>query len=428
MSVLEFLVKDMVTNWKFEHEKDQELLALINDSCEVYIVADGLDEADDELFSSPLDANSQMGLYNKATSDVIIKNLLAGRILPKAKKVITSRPDAFLNLHSDFKPNFNVRVLGLNLESQKALGLLLCNKSDAEYSKVEEKLDANPDLRAFCYNPLQCSITVQVLMNKQISETDSRIMSALILVENLLCMFRRNKHLQDELHDTVGGLAELAMQGMKDDRFIFEKEELTDLKRETLKQFFLSKTASIRRPGENILKGEKKFFFTHLLWQEFFAAMWLMFVSDEKQFRDSTEDLSGNRWRVVLPFTFGLQNNVVAEKIVVLFESFKGKSDDSLFCNKCKALRKFHYNAVDHGSTMEACRPALEAKQPSLDENVAERLPTSSILPPTPTQSRACATDHAFNIESSTEHSSTSNEATLQGDSPQILMNEVIVD
>ena len=243
MSVLEFLVKDMVTNWKFEHEKDQELLALINDSCEVYIVADGLDEADDKLFSSPLDANSQMGLYNKATSDVIIKNLLAGRILPKAKKVITSRPDAFLNLHSDFKPNFNVRVLGLNLESQKALGLLLCNKSDAEYSKVEEKLDANPDLRAFCYNPLQCSITVQVLMNKQISETDSRIMSALILVENLLCMFRRNKHLQDELHDTVGGLAELAMQGMKDDRFIFEKEELTDLKHETLKQFFFGKNS-----------------------------------------------------------------------------------------------------------------------------------------------------------------------------------------
>jgi len=284
-NVLEFLVKPLVPSWKFEHEKDEGLLALINDSCEVYIIADGLDEAEDKLFSSPLDPASQMGLYENATPDVIIKNLLAGRIFPKAKKVVTSRPDAFLNLHTDFKPNFNVRILGLSPESQEKLGLLLCNKSDADYSKVKEKLDANPDLRSFCYNPLQCNITIQVLRQMEFSENVSKITSSLIFIENLLRTLRRNKDLHTELLQTVKELAKLAVSGMKEDKFIFEKKDLNNLKHETLRQFFSAKAAFIRLPGENILEGDKRFFFTHLLWQEFFAAMWLMFLANENEFR-----------------------------------------------------------------------------------------------------------------------------------------------
>jgi len=430
-NVLEFLVKALVANWKFEHEKDQELLEQINNSCEVYIIADGLDEADDKLFSSPLDPASKMGLYDTATPDVIIKNLLAGRIFPKAKKVVTSRPDAFLNLHKDFKPNFNVRILGLSLESQETLGLQLCNKSVAEYSKVKEKLDANPDLRSFCYNPLQCNITVQVLRWMQLSEHVSTITSTLIFVENLLRILKRNEDLRSEILQTVKELAKLAVSGMNEDKFIFDKNNLNNLKHETLKQFFLAKTASIRLPGEGILEGDKKFFFTHLLWQEFFAAIWLMFVANKKQFREVLKVLSGTRWRVVLKFAFGLQNDKVTKKIMTMFESFDGKSDASLLSNKCKALRKFHQNALDNGSITETCRWALEANQPSLNEDVAERLPKSLTLPLTLSQSDACAIAHALSIKPSIrrqiemKHSSSANGTILQGDSLRILMDAV---
>ena len=431
MSVLEFLVKPLVANWKFEHEKDQELLALINDSCEVYIIADGLDEGDDKLFSSPLDFDSEMGLYDNATPDVIIKNLLAGRIFPKAKKVVTSRPDAFLNLHADFKPTFNVRVLGLSQESQETLSFLLCNKSVAEHSKVKEKLDANPDLRSFCYNPLQCNITVQVLMWMEFSENVTKITSTLIFVENLLHILKRNKNLRTELLQTVKELAELAVSGMKEDKFVFEKSDLTNLRHETLKQFFLAKTTSIQLPGESILEGDKRFFFTHLLWQEFFAAMWVMFLANKKQFRELLKVLSGSRWKVVLKFAFGFQNDEVTKRVMAIFESLPSKSDASLFSSKCNALRKFHQNALVDGSTTEPCRWALEANQPSLNQDVAERLPKSLTLPLTLSQSDACAVAHALSIEPSIprqiemEHSSTANGTILQGDSLRILMDAV---
>jgi len=430
-NVLEFLVKPLMASWKFEHEKDQELLALINDSCEVYIIADGLDEADDKLFSSPLEPASQMGLYDTATPDVIIKNLLAGRIFPKAKKVVTSRPDAFLNLHADFKPHFNVRILGLSLESQERLGLLLCNKSDAAYSKVKEKLNTNPDLRSLCYNPLQCNITVQVLMWMEFSEHVSKITSTLIFVENLLHILKRNKDLRAELLQTVKELAKLAVTGMNEDKFIFDKKDLNNLKHEILNQFFLAKSTSIRLPGENILEGDKRFFFTHLLWQEFFAAMWLMFVADKKHFREMLKVLSGPRWKVVLKFAFGFQNDEVTEKIMSLFEDIQGKSDASLLSKKCKALRKFHQNELDNGNIIEPCRWALEANQPSLNEDLAERLPKSLTLPLTLSQSDACAIAHALSIEPSIprqiqmEHSSTANGTILQGDSLRILMDAV---
>ena len=430
-NVLEFLVKPLVANWKFEHEKDQELLALINDSCEVYIIADGLDEAEDKLFSSPLDSASQMGLYDNATPDVIIKNLLTGRIFPNAKKVVTSRPDAFLNLHADFKPKFNVRILGLSLESQERLGFLLCNKSDAEYAKVKEKLDANPDLRSLCYNPLQCNITVQVLKWMKFSENASKITSTLIFVENLLHILRRNKELHADLLQTIRELAKLAVSGMKENKFIFDKKDLINLKHEILRQFFLAKAASIRLPGENILEGEKRFFFTHLLWQEFFATMWLMFLADEKQFREVLKVLSGTRWKVVLKFAFGFQNDEVMNKIMTLFESLQCKSDASLLSSKCKTLRIFHQNALDYGNITGPCRWALEANQPSLNQDVVERLPKSLTLPLTLSQSDACAIAHALSIEPSIprqiemEHSSTANGTILQGDSLRILMAAV---
>ena len=440
-NVLEFLVKPLLASWKFEDENDQGLLALINDSCEVYIIADGLDEAEDKLFSSPLDPASRMGLYDNATPDVIVKNLLAGRIFPKAKKVITSRPDAFLNLHKDFKPNFNVRILGLSLESQEELGLLLCNKSDAEYSKVKEKLDANPDLRSFCYNPLQCNITMQVLRRKEFSENVSKITSTLIFVQNLLHILRRNEDLHTELLQTVKELAKLAVTGMKEDKFIFEKKDLNNLKPKTLKQFLLAKTAFIRLPGENILEGDKRFFFTHLLWQEFFAAMWLMFLANKKEFREVLKVLSGTRWKVVLKFAFGFQNEKVTNLMITQFEILQGKSGASLISHKCKALRKLHQSTLDDGNITEPCRWALEANQPSLNQDLAERLPKSMTLPLTLSQSDACAIAHALSIEPpirrqmEMEHSSTANGTILQGDSLRILMDavnthghEVIVD
>ena len=153
------------------------------------------------------------------------------------------------------------------------------------------------------------------------------------------------------------------------------------------------------------------------------------------------EVLSGTRWKVVLKFAFGFQNAEVAKQMITQFESLQGKSGASLISHKCKALRKLHQSTLDDGNITEPCRWALEANQPSLNQDLAERLPKSMTLPLTLSQSDACAIAHALSIEPpirrqmEMEHSSTANGTILQGDSLRILMDavnthghEVIVD
>ena len=426
VNVLEFLVKPLVSDWTFDDYNDKALLRLISDSPNVYIVADGLDEGNDELFNKPLDPALRMGLYEQATPDVIIKNLFAGNILPKAKKLVTSRPAAFLNLDVNYKPKFNVRILGISREEQEKLVRLLCNESDA--AKVMEKLNANPDLISFCYNPLHCLIIVQRLKEMTDADNMTEISSTLIFVETLLSLLKRNKGLLKDFLDTLKRLSELAANGMKINNFIFDKKELNSIDEETLKQFFTAKTTTSYFRDENILEGDKRFFFVHLLWQEIFAALWLMFFASIEQFNELKKLVRNNRWRLVLKFAFGFQNNVVKEKILNAFQSLQ---QSSLFSLKRKALEEIFRDVLPKGDVIGPCRWALEANQPSLNEYLANDLPTDLRLPLTLSQSDASAVAYALSIQPVVPrqifmgHGSSEEGTILQGDSLRLLMNAV---
>jgi len=426
VNVLEFLVKPLVSDWTFDDYNDKALLRLISDSPNVYIVADGLDEGDDELYNKPLEPALRMGLYEQATPDVIIKNLFAGNILPKAKKLVTSRPAAFLNLDVNYKPKFNVRILGISRKEQENLVRLLCNESDA--AKVMEKLNANPDLISFCYNPLHCLIIVQRLKEMTDADKITEISSTLIFVETLLSLLKRNKGLLKEFAETLKGLSELAVSGMERNKFIFDKQELNDIDQETLKQFFIAKTTTSYCCEENILEGDKRFFFVHLLWQEIFAALWLMFFASIEQFNELLKLVRDNRWRLVLKFAFGFQNSVVKEKILNAFQSLQ---DSSLFSLKRKALVKIFRDALPKDGVIGPCRWALEANQRSLNEYLANDLPTDFHLPLTLSQSDASAIAYALSIQPVVPrqifmgHGSSEKGTILQGDSLRLLMNAV---
>jgi len=426
VSVLEFLVKPLVSGWRFDDQSDEALLGLINDSPNVYIVVDGLDEGDDELYNKPLDPALRMGLYEQATPDVIIKNLFAGNILPKAKKLVTSRPAAFLNLDVNYKPKFNVRILGISREEQEKLVRLLCNESDA--AKVMEKLNANPDLISFCYNPLHCLIIVQRLKEMTDADKITDISSTLIFVETLLSLLKRNEGLLEEFVETLKGLSELAVSGMERNKFIFDKQELNDIDQKTLKQFFLEKTTISYFWDENILEGDKIFFFVHLLWQEIFAALWLMFFASIEQFNELLELVRDNRWRLVLKFAFGFQNNVVKNKILNAFQSLE---ESSLFSSKRKALEKIFRDALTEGDVIGPCRWALEANHPSLNEYLANGLQMDFHLPLTLSQSDVSAIAYALSIQPVVPrqihmgHESSQEGTILQGDSLRLLMKAV---
>ena len=53
MTTFKLLVKELLHKWNTDRNTEQELIKIIDDLCDVYILIDGLDEAENGVFSNP---------------------------------------------------------------------------------------------------------------------------------------------------------------------------------------------------------------------------------------------------------------------------------------------------------------------------------------------------------------------------------------
>ena len=76
MTTFQLLVKELLHKWNTDRNTEQELIKITDDLCDVYILIDGLDEAENGVFSNPSKTTS---MFETATADKIIKNIFEGR-------------------------------------------------------------------------------------------------------------------------------------------------------------------------------------------------------------------------------------------------------------------------------------------------------------------------------------------------------------
>ena len=148
----------------------------------VSIVMDGLDEAD----IKPLASRSECHFSAKATAATFIKNLFFGDLFPFAKKIITSRPRQLAELSNNILPQFFfvVNLVGLNEEGQRKICNSICKKP-TESVKILEYLNSHPDLKSYCYVPVNAIVTMRILKEtgedewKQLDSLTSILVTAL---------------------------------------------------------------------------------------------------------------------------------------------------------------------------------------------------------------------------------------------------------
>jgi len=63
------------------------------------------------------------------------------------------------------------------------------------------------------------------------------------------------------------------------------------------------------------MEGDKKFYFSHLTWQEFFVAVNLMLVASRDEFEKALEHLFDDRWEVVSRCLYGFCNSSVMKSL-----------------------------------------------------------------------------------------------------------------
>ena len=369
MSVLEFLVKYTLPTWEHNRKNDNYLLTHLQKAQGVFIIIDGLDEVDFEILRI---RSPDISLYDYTFPDKILKNLLAGHLLPNAKKFISSRPGAFHQLHPHYRPHFVVKALGLSNASQSLLIEQLCT-NNRKCADVKKQLETHPNIARFCVNPMHCIMVIKHLLNTQNQNSKTVTLSQVFVSTFDACI--RSDHFKGNLK-SLAELTALAFHGIEQNQFIFPSNDLHGDK-SLLEVFLRLQIVSKREFHMKILDGDKRFFFSHLQWQEFFAALHLMFVVTVEKFSETVVYLHQPRWSFVAKFLFGFCSPPVGRMAAAIFPG----EWEQTFETKQQILKKEVLRLLSSGVLkkqayiFKLCGWAFEANSDSTSEMIVASLP-----------------------------------------------------
>ncbi|XP_076811496.1 NACHT, LRR and PYD domains-containing protein 3-like isoform X3 [Clavelina lepadiformis] len=332
-NVLEFLVTSSGCEWAHSLESDKILIKLLENNPNVVIAIDGLDEAP-IVWAQP---SHKVSIYRSASAEDFIKNLLSGEILQQAKKLVTSRPRQFYDMHEDYRPEFIVNIMGLKKESQKSLCRKLCSGQN-ESDKVLGYLENHPSLFAYCYVPVNCIITMYCIQRSFQEYVSASLDSITSILAFALERFCRTPHIRETTNENTSrqssasiasqlfafkALCLLAWNGFKNRKIIFKEDDLSEVNiGKKMLNAFLQTDINIEDENDfrlRIFDDDKRSYFSHLIWHEMFVAVNLMFFMPLDEFRLQMPKFDSIRWENVTKFMYGISNAITMRRLQKIF-------------------------------------------------------------------------------------------------------------
>ncbi|XP_032377240.1 uncharacterized protein LOC116692810 isoform X2 [Etheostoma spectabile] len=270
------------------------------DKYRILIVLDGLDECRLDLDFSKVDDWTDV---RKLTSvNVLLTNLIQGKLLPKAQIWITSRPAASNQIPSD-KVDRVTEVRGFNDEQKEEYFRKRFSDKDLA-EKIISHVKKSRSLYIMCHIPVFCWITAKVLEDFMDTKEEGRMPKTLtdmyIYFLELQCRQANVKYGADEMGDssetnscwntrnkkTIVSLGQLAFEGLEKGKLLFTEDNLKDCGLDiTNTAVFSGLFTQIKREGCG-LYPQKLFCFVHLSIQEFLAAFYVFHT-----FNNTSENL-----------------------------------------------------------------------------------------------------------------------------------------
>ena len=347
LNLLEFLVPpnffDFLPKQFRNKEYRDKILEKICKSDNVYIIMDGFDEATIE--ETKLIRCCSMN--NTNTAEGFIFNLFKGNILPRSKKLITSRPYRIAALHQEYKPDILLSIQGLDKNGFKQICSNICEGHNLRYKKILQYLKEHPDLKSYCHIPVICIMVMESLykmFEDKTSETEDYYTLTRIFVKSLNKWLLNNMRLKSFLFKDI---CKFALSNFDENKFYFTK---VAVEQAGVKELYFNTFL------HTIIKGnkEKEMYFIHLMWQEFLAAVKLRLYTDEREFLESTNSetnklrnnisikLNSKEYRdVITQFLFGLCNNDTLTRLLKIIANEEGLSEKKHLEKNQKALQNF---------------------------------------------------------------------------------------
>ena len=270
----------------------------------VYIVLDGLDEADLDLGMKypTCDATSP------TTAATLIYNLLTGHLLPKSKKLVTSRPRQLAQLPDDkFSSYLYLNLLGLSDEGQEQICCDVCREDPAQVDRIISHIKSRPDLKSLCYVPITCIIIMMSL-----SDTTSLTSNVDTLTAVLVYALEKWFLKKFEGDFQTKNISILAFDAFFRNQFYFREHHLKshNINSKTTTTFL---TTAIKF---QLLEGKAVSYFAHLMWQEIFVAIKLRLYASKEEVEAILPQLGSDKFEVVAMFLFGLCNKQTMDELL----------------------------------------------------------------------------------------------------------------
>ena len=381
MSVLQFLLTNLKSSWEHDSASDSIVLKQLEESEKVMIIFDGLDEALIELKKQCPNAK----LYDATTPEVILKNILNGNILRKAKKLITSRPLRMWQLHGRYRPHYIVNILGISLEAQRQICKNICK----DYSEtVLIELLNYPELLAQCYVPIICIFTVYWLHQKHLHPDQTLLFPSITNVMlNALENFTTHGMAKSEFE--LEKLSKLAWEGLSAKKYEFSEMEIkqSELNKESLNAVLIT-NGQIR-----LLNVANVTYFSHLILQEFFSAVYLILFLPLCEFKNvlSAGDKRFGNLDGVKNFIFGLCNATTYHRLTHLQSTtfldnsnfYQKKSFlEPLICNMANLSSDNFPEFFKISKFFKLCSLLYEMQDQELTKKVVEHIPRKLEIDP----------------------------------------------
>ncbi|XP_048022274.1 NACHT, LRR and PYD domains-containing protein 1 homolog isoform X2 [Megalobrama amblycephala] len=282
-------------------------------------IIDGFDEL--RLTQDIYDMSPHTDLLQKDPAEVILCDLLRGRILPESFLLVTSRSTATDTLSKLLKgPQRFSEIMGF---SEKGVEEYFQKffKNKKLFREAYTLVKTNETLITACSIPVICWIICTAIKErlKNTADVTSGLETTTSIYVDFVCTLLKH-HCQgssQSIPTLLRSLGQLAERGMLEQQVLLDEKSVYETVSDPAGNPFLCKFLFKRR-----IHQETMFSFMHLSFQEFFTALYYVLLDEEESQKKFTQLFSideksrdyyshRSRFSAVVQFAFGLLNKDV---------------------------------------------------------------------------------------------------------------------